>query len=401
MRTSFYFRVLSAVIVTTVAAMPVDEPASATEQEQWVVVPMPPGGQSIVLPVTLAGQPLKFFCTSLSVHFFDESLRPQLGRVLGVKRIVGALAQDTPADVVKTPTLIVGDYELRPMEGDIAPVVDLSALRQATEEEIRGVLGLPFLCGRLVQFDFDEGVVRLAHRQLNRDELGTPWPLRLASSKSLWVDNVLVGDRTESFELALGNNRWIGVHHWLFKSLVQEEKVRMFAPDMYGKYRTYGPPVGESGLLTQIAWGGQNQNEVIIDKSDSNLLGLRFLSRFVITLDVDGGRIYLRPGKKARANRPDAIGCTGMTAEKRDRDFVVTEVRDNSSSAMAGVRVGDAVVSINGIPCRDMLRTEFAWRMDESRGSRVGLEIQRDGLPIRVSFDVPLTTPPELFLQEN
>jgi hypothetical protein len=371
------------------------------EQEPWVSVPMPPGGQSIVLPVVLAGQSFKFACTSLPVHYFDESLRPQLGSVVGVKRIVGALAQDTPADVVKTPTLIVGSNELLPVIGDIAPIVDLSPVRQASGADIRGLLGLPFLCGQLVQFDFDEGVLRLAKGQLNRAELGTPWPLRLASSKSLWVDNVRVGDRTESFELALGNNRSVSVHNWLFKSLVQEGQVTKFAPDMRGSYRTYGPPVGERGLLSQIDWGGQPQHQVIIDNSDSNALGLRFLSRFVITLDVDGGRIYLRPGKKARANRPDAIGCTGITAEKRDRDFVVTEVRDNSSSAMAGVRVGDVVVSINGIPCQDMLHTEFGWRMDESRGSRLGLEIQRDGLPIRVSFDVPLTTPPELFLKEK
>ena len=401
MRTLLYFSVLSVVIVTTVAAMPVDEPASGTEQDQLVAVPMPRGGQSIVLPATLAGQPLKVVCTSLSVHVFDESLRLQLGNVLGVKRFVEALAEDTPVDVVKMPTLMVGSYELPPVKGDIAALVDLSAIRQITGEDIRGVLGLPFLRDRLVQFDFDEGVVRLAKRKLKPADLGTPWPLRLASDNSLWVDNVRVGDRTESFLLALGNNRSVSVHKWLFNSLAQEGSIKMFAPNSHSTHLAFGPPVGDRGLLSQVVWGGQIQNEVIVDSSDDNALGLRFLSRFVITLDVDGGHIYLRPGKKSRANRPDAIGCTGMTAEKRDRDLVVTEVRDNSSAAVAGVRVGDVVVSVNGILCQDMLHTEFGWRMDESRGSRIGLEIQRDGLPIRVSFDVPLTTPPELFLQEK
>lgn len=129
--------VLGIVCFSTAMAMAAGASGATPEQEPWIAVPMPPGGQSIVLPVALAGQPLKFLCTSLPVHYFDESLRPQLGSVVGVKRIVGALAQDTPADVVKTPTLIVGSYELLPVKGDIAPMVDLSPVRQGSGADNR------------------------------------------------------------------------------------------------------------------------------------------------------------------------------------------------------------------------------------------------------------------------
>ncbi len=328
---------------------------------------------------------------------FDTTLRPFLDASTGTMPVRAFRATLARADIIKAPLLRVAGHEVRPEEKDVSCLLDLSPLRQILEQDIRGVLGPSFFCGRLVQFDFDKGIVRLSQRDVNKDALGTPWPLRSDNFGQLWVDNLRIGDRTESFQLSTGSYFGIQVHDWLFSSLRAEGKLREIHPNPMLTPASLQNRSG--GLLSKVSWGGFTRRDVWITNGDGNALGLKYLSRFVITIDSTGGQIYLRPGKKL--SRPDSRDVAGFDTEKREGVIVVTAVRERSPASEAGVFVGDSVTSINGATCRGIRLLEFAWRVEESKGARLTLTLDRNGASITVSFDVPLSMGPELFSSET
>ncbi len=375
-----------------------DEGVSSLKQEEWVSIPVAPGGQPIIVPVTLAGKSLSFLlATQSSHHAFDVSLRPILGDSTATLPVTGFGTTTARANIVKTPSFLVGGHEVRPAAEDVSGVLDLSSICRIVEQDIHGILGPSFFRDRLIQFDFDQGMVRLSHRHVNTESLGRPWPLRLDGLGRLWVDNLRIGGRTESFQICTGSNFSILVHDWLFSSLRAEGKLREFPT--FTTLTPEGSLISSGGLLSQVSWGEFSQRDVRVTKGDSNALGLQYLSRFVVTVDATGGQLFLRPGKNI--NRSDSIDVAGFETEKSGGAVVVTAVRDHSPAGEAGVLVGDSVTSINGVTCRDMRLLEFAWRVDEGKGSRMTLTLERSGTSIEVSFDVPLSMPPELFSSES
>lgn len=390
------------ILITSALSAAAGAPAPLRDKQQWFEIQVSPGGQPIVLPVTLGRQSLKFLLSNSDDHSFDEALRPIVGNVIGTKRLRKYDDNISRLEIVKTPVLSVGGCDVRPLSGEYSFLWDLTPIRQSLEEDIRGLLGVSFLRGRLVQFDFDAGIVRLSEGQVNPDTLGAPWPLRVTDRGHLWVDNLQVGNRAESFEVSLGDNGFIHVHNWLFNALKREGQLREFRRDMTKVLLGPATPSPKSeGLLSQISWGAITQNDVRIETDVSNSLGLGFLSRFVLTIDADGGCLYLRPGKKAQANRPDMRESTGFSFDRQRGRFVITRVRDGSRASEAGMLAGDLIESVNNVSCQDMRPTEFAWRLDESRGARLKLTLNRHGALIDVSFDMPLTTDPGLFVQEG
>jgi hypothetical protein len=114
------------------------------------------------------------------------------------------------------------------------------------------------------------------------------------------------------------------------------------------------------------------------------LLGSGFFRKFTVAFDFDGRVMYLTPND--RLMQPHLFDSTGIGFIRREGRQVVFQVLPDSVGAAAGVRVGDALLEIDGqaastltpIQLRDRLSVDGARRrlLLERDGQRLALEIQ-------------------------
>ena len=120
----------------------------------------------------------------------------------------------------------------------------------------------------------------------------------------------------------------------------------------------------------------------------SYLVGLNFLKRFNVFIDLKGSRMYLQPLKEFhRAISPQWKYYCISTSKTENGTYLVTEVMDHeyNSYKEAGIRVGDEIIGLNGV------RLTPETSLEESRKllkpSKVIIDVLRDGKPIRLTME--------------
>lgn len=81
-------------------------------------------------------------------------------------------------------------------------------------------------------------------------------------------------------------------------------------------------------------------------KNEHILLGNKFLSKFLVTIDYPSGKIILHPYQTTFDTN---IFTYGLNLSKKNNKTIVTGVWDNSSAFKAGIRPNDEIVQINSI----------------------------------------------------
>jgi C-terminal processing protease CtpA/Prc len=109
------------------------------------------------------------------------------------------------------------------------------------------------------------------------------------------------------------------------------------------------------------------------------LLGADFLARYRVTFDYTRQRMYLTP----RAPVPpraelDMSGLYLMT-DRAARRIVVEEVRTGSPARSAGIRPGDALVSLDGRSTAELSLAEVRRVLRSQDGRTVRLLLARGG----------------------
>jgi len=287
-------------------------------------------------------------------------------------------------EIVEAPRIRVGTFQERSPTKTTSLVFDFAPIREGSEQDVRGILAATFFREKLIQFDFDRGVLRVGPREMNHAGLGSPLPLRVDDTGCPWVDNVQVGTRTDSFMIDTGANLTMTVHKWLFGLLLAE-----------GNLRDAGQATGETvagsqksrrAWLNACSWGQYHHRDLLVEERGINSLGLEYLARYVVTIDVTGGWIYLRPGKDF--NEPDKVDCTGLEVSKVDGALKVTSVGRGTPADVAGLLVGDTVVAVNGSACQQMRLMVFNKQLRDSFGEKLTLKVDRQGTQIEATLDV-------------
>ena len=361
------------------------KPPQSTLGNGWESFRLGQDGDLVLLPVQMAGNVYPFVLdTGSTDHSFDISLREHLGTPNGRARARGTGQATIQLETFKTPLLRVGSFDVPPSARGTSPVIDFARIRLLTEQDVRGVLGASFLKEKLVQFDFDQGILRIAPRSCEDNTIGKPLPLTFDKNGRPWVDNLQIGDKTESFMITTGANHGIEVHKWLFDALLADGKLTEL-PVISGETHA-GPVRSRRGRLADFKWDVYSHHGIVVEEGVGNAIALRYLRRFVVTLDATGHRVYIRPG--IYFNRTDYIDISGLDVRRRDRAIVAVAVGRDTPAERAGILVGDEVITINGVACRDMRQLEFTKRLAESTGTQLTLTLARQGKPVDVTLEL-------------
>ena len=116
-----------------------------------------------------------------------------------------------------------------------------------------------------------------------------------------------------------------------------------------------------------------------------NVLSLGFWSRFAVTFDFPGRKLYIR--KSAKFDRPDRWNSTGLHLWKKGDSIEVCAVDADSPAARAGLNKGDRFIELNG---RNAGRIGlFEVRRRICNGGELTCVVRRDSkeLRLRISQD--------------
>jgi len=161
-----------------------------------------------------------------------------------------------------------------------------------------------------------------------------------------------------------------------------------------------GPISGVNGRVNQAVIGPFVFNRALVSYPDSSsIVGITLNSmrhgsigndifrRFDVYYDYAGSAIYLKPNKWFRS--PFSYNRSGMEVEKINPEvsfYAISTVVTGSPAGLCGLKEGDILEYINNQPAFHLSLDEINNILYGDNGSRVSLQVDRNGEKIRVRF---------------
>jgi hypothetical protein len=312
-------------------------------------------GDALLVPVCFGGEEHLFLLdTGAEATVCDESLRDKLEKAK--KTGCGGLS--------------LGKLPL----GSLLSVqtMDLAKIRKVSGHEIMGILGMDALGRFVLQVDLDAEKVRF----LRTADADCGVAVRLVSEpqQAPCVVGRVAGASDEHFILDTGMVGYGSgaLKTELFESLASSNKLHLLK--MSFDESGAGQSAQQNGRMECLCLEEFKHGDLIFARQKENLLGLNYLSRYVVTFDFPSRTVYLKKAK--RFNAVDVQDRSGIHILRTGERPVVDSVDPGSPAALAGIRSGDELLQVSD---RDAGRqTLFSIRKLLSQpGDEIQLSIRR------------------------
>lgn len=346
-------------------------------------------GDLLLVPTTVLGKTRLFVLdTGSPGTIYDSRLRPLLGNRRGTARLPG-LNGLGEIEIFDAPTAY-----LRRVEVDSnfrIACTDLSAMREWSGHEIEGIIGMALLRPFVIHLDFDSG--KMALLDAAPKDAGVAVPIKWMTTLTPTVEASIDGHGIERFVIDTGMS---GPYLATLAPQLMEELQGKGAVDATGST----PSIDLSGKaaninmgrVSQMSIGGFDFKYVRITShrlSQGNMLGLDFLSRFIVTLDFPNGVMYLKKSK--RFNSPYTRQLAGLNLIRRDGQVLVTSVATGGAAADAGIMQDDVLVKLDDEETSGLRLSEIMDRFS-SPGKTLRAQIQRGDESISMDLRLPRDT---------
>lgn len=300
-------------------------------------------GDLLLLPIDLKGKRYWFALdTGASIGLYDTSFRPMLGDPVKSERIRG------PGEYVTVPVF-------RSLEGKVGKLslptdsecfcIDFAKVREIGGQEVYGCLGMDFLRKHVFRIDFDRGELTFLAKV--GSNAGERIPIVFQGNDPYVMMEIrgLVGKNR--FHVDTGCSGFISGHlrEKSFETLNKLGVIRLDSPIHHETW--VGKRIERIGYVNSVSLRGFVHDDLIFTESNHDVLGLGYLSRYVITFDFPNSAMYLKKG--LRFNRPDARNRSGLVIRRIKGSIQVVSVDKDSPSAKAGILPKDVLLSIDDI----------------------------------------------------
>jgi hypothetical protein len=317
------------------------------EEIQRTVFPLSPYDEPVTISVTVGGKERQFVLdTGSSFHVYHESLRELLEDTKGKRQAQTAFGSTVEVDEFRALPSRVGNEALS--TEDTVMCLDLSSIRAATGRNIEGVLGMPWFRTHIVQLDFDgKEIVILPAATKPTAEWGGAIAVHEDSSGVPEFEVEAGGDTKVFCFLDTGMNGSISLASTIFSTLVERQSIIVQANTFTAT--AAGIASTRKGTLSTFRVGEFNQIDLLVsDGRGRSCVGLDYLRRFRVTLDLGNGKLYLVPGAEYQhKERAVTVGFASMRIEQKT---LVLHVLSDSPSEKAGILAYDELRLVNGRP---------------------------------------------------
>lgn len=157
---------------------------------------------------------------------------------------------------------------------------------------------------------------------------------------------------------------------------------------------------GYQGRVESLAFADFSMGNVLtsFQKSDSlmrykalndrnGIIGNQILKRFEVTIDYWNEEIYLKPNRLYPTSfKYDRSGLVILASGKSLNKFTVQRVLPDSPADRAGIKVGDVVIRMNGLPTRSFTMQNVTTILQKRVGKKIKMVVKRDGEKMKFVF---------------
>lgn len=124
-----------------------------------------------------------------------------------------------------------------------------------------------------------------------------------------------------------------------------------------------------------------------IDSTQIGLLGNEFLRKFTVIIDYKNKLLYLRPNTEYFAYCRNSNLGMRLSKMPDQNSYIVNSVYENTPISVAGIQLGDKILSINGVPTENINVVQMDSIHLSPIGTKLDFRIQRNN----VVFDRAIT----------
>ena len=335
-------------------------------------------GRPLFLVGSVNGQKLTFLLdTGASKTVFDSQSREQLGTIVGQSR-ANTPGGEVVMDEFQCPLIEFGGLEFR-ADGPVY-CGDLGSIRGAAGEKIDVILGMDILKQLVVQMNFDSGSVRISKQLPNSpDTLGQQFPLSFNSNTP--CIEVACGRISKTFMVDTASTEFC-IESSFFDSLAASNELQI--GPQYAAMAAHGAVSGRIALLRILGLGSFIHEGIVCSESNMNILGLSYLSRYVVTFDFPREVMYLAKGQNYA--RAEQRGTSGMSFSRTSERLIVQAVKPGGPGESAGVKPGDEVLILGDEDASKVNMFRVRQVLTSEPGTSVPMTVRRGGQDIRVSL---------------
>ncbi len=323
-----------------------------------------------IVPVQIGDTTQLFlFDTGCAPTSLDTSFKQLLGPVRRKGVSVTSRAQ-VEEELFSAPSAALGRVSL--LTDSLVSLTELRPFREFTGHEIKGILGNQILSRYIVQFDFDAGELRLF------DELDNPPGIQLALQLNELRLPIIIGEIPDIGRVPFAiDTGFIGDSGNLSADVFDELRKLGHIKNLRNCVQTSaaGKVVTYSGALEKLVLGDGSHRDLEFSGGGSmNILGLGVLSRYVVTLDLSKGKLFLARGKRFAA--PEMRNRSGLKLLRVHDETIVHNVTPAGAGDQAGIRKGDILLRVGSFPA-STLRMFAIRKILSDEGNTIELAIKR------------------------
>ena len=280
---------------------------------------------------------------------------------------------------------------------------DYLELRNYMGTEVHGILGYELFSRFIIQVDYERKLLTLMLPHRFKEKKKFSWlPTQIQDTKPYITANLQLNDTTSLTAKLLVDS---GASHGLLLEANSSPKIIVPAKHVSSIIgRGLGGEItGEIGKIKSVNLGPFQIPDVITNfphpaayldtlKSSSNVfrngtLGGEILSRFTVIYNFPGEKIYFK--KNAAFKKKFYFSLSGLTVRAKGsllKNFEITGLRENSEAQKADVRVGDRIISVNGILVSDLNLNVINTFLNSKPGRRISLVVERGSEKLKKEF---------------
>lgn len=342
--------------------------------------------------------PVKFIYDTGAEHtlLFNKEITDLLG--IEYDRRIKVIGSDLSTDMhaLVCPQIPISIKDLDPRITDVVVLEeDFFHIDELTGVNIGGLIGSSFFRNYVVKFDYKRQEITVFHPKYFRkpNKKYTEFDIEIKAGKPYVKTTCLLQDGT-SIETLLLLDTGAGLPLLLHNNSSE----RIFLPPeiiegklgmgLGGYIKGYLGRVNEFYLgeykFENIITSFQNLDSTFINNPinfRNGLIGNQILSRFEIILDYNNKKMYLKPIKKYNKSfEVDRSGLVIFAYGPKLNQFIVQDVLTNSPAAEIGIKKGDLITKINGMPTSILDLQHVSSRFYKKSGKSIKLRISRNGV---------------------
>jgi predicted aspartyl protease len=288
-----------------------------------------------------------------------------------------------PGQIAGNVTLAVGGLRLTRLN---VLIIDMGDVARGIGRPVPVVLGREAFKAAAVTIDFPRRTIRFTDRAAFRPPAGAT-RLKLGEGDRLPTIEVAVAGLApveSTLDLGNGGTLLLAKSYWSGQPKIAALRYAQTQSGGVG-----GLKLARRVTLPQVEFGGIRYDNVPATLvEDNNALpqrggnvGIGLFKNATVTIDVDGGALYVQPGGAA----PDfARDRAGLRTELAGDRLKIVYVSPDGPAAAAGLKPGDEIAAVDGLRVDGQYYDRPEWNLGNA-GRRVALELA-DGRRVELTL---------------